>query len=650
QEANVSWKIDGNISKGPSLIQAGRRSNYTFPRNTVGNYSISVEAVNMNGTSAESWNITVHPRFFFKGNRIWDGSKPNEFSLAYTWDPMSFSGFYYDINDDVGDESITINLDSYTDRTIDRDDLVYTTSPQEVSFGYSGFGRYEVIGFMAEKYFAGYTSNSRPPSPSTGFGAISTLAQGQLHKVLVDDDTRRTVSLGSTITLKEGYVLKAIDIDADARTMLISLLKDGNEIDTAALSAGRTYVYTKRVGTVSDLPIIMVRLDSVFSGREMSAAFIRGIFQISENYATVGTGNKFGKMEVQSVSNDKIMMSNDGSISLDKGKNELLMGNLRLKVGDTTDNTLRFYFAVDVTSDMVANLLVIDAPAQAYAGEAIRIKITAGGTPVDAASIEFDSSDIGQTDTNGSFDYDLPRSLKGIHDITATKLGYLKAIKNIEVLEYFERRLSLDIPVTANQFETIKIRVTSNGTALGGATVRYDNTTIGSTDNNGTLNYTLETSGTHSISASRSSYITVVKEIEVRAPYSEYKALDINISPGVVFTNEPVVIRSNITNAGTKKDILPVELIINGTAVDNWSIALDPGEIKEINFTRKEAKAGNYSVEISGQKGSLEVKPGFFTWSLILIVLLITALGALAVYLMTSKNKISIESIRKKLM
>ncbi|MFH1323586.1 MAG: S-layer protein domain-containing protein [Methanobacteriota archaeon] len=939
QEANVSWKIDGNISKGPSLIQATGRSNFTFPRNTVGNYTITVEASNLNGTTPEKWNITVHPRFFFKGNRIWDGSKPNEFSLAYTWDPMSFSGFYYDINDDVGDESITINLDSYSDRTIDRDDLVYTTSPQEVSFGYSGFGSYEVTGFMAEKYFAGYTSNSRPPSPSTSFGRISTLAQGQLHKVLVDDDTRRTVSLGSTITLKEGYVLKAIDIDADARTMLmslfkdgdevekipltagqtyvytrrvgrvsdlplimvrfdsvfsgrevqaaflrgmfqisegyatidtgnkfgkmevssvsgnriemsndasislsqgstqdlmgdikiivadnnavrfalsveksqgfevrssiyreddtievwtpynfgmnigktsigfyydldegvgneelrlieplgglrtikdgnllytaspqevgfghsgfgkyeaigfmadkyfagfssssrppdpttsigrmstlaqgqlhrvlidddarrtislgstltlkegyvlkaididpgartmlISLLKDGNEIDTAALSAGRTYVYTKRVGTVSDLPIIMVRLDSVFSGREMSAAFIRGIFQISENYATVGTGNKFGKMEVQSVSNDKIMMSNDGSISLDKGKNELLMGNLRLKVGDTTDNTLRFYFAVDVTSDMVANLLVIDAPAQAYAGEAIRIKITAGGTPVDAASIEFDSSDIGQTDTNGSFDYDLPRSLKGIHDITATKLGYLKAIKNIEVLEYFERRLSLDIPVTANQFETIKIRVTSNGTALGGATVRYDNTTIGSTDNNGTLNYTLETSGTHSISASRSSYITVVKEIEVRAPYSEYKALDINISPGVVFTNEPVVIRSNITNAGTKKDILPVELIINGTAVDNWSIALDPGEIKEINFTRKEAKAGNYSVEISGQKGSLEVKPGFFTWSLILIVLLITALGALAVYLMTSKNKISIESIRKKLM
>ncbi len=935
QDANVTWKYD-NTSQGPSLIQAGGRSNFTFPRNTVGNYTISVEAGNLNGTSVESWNVTVHPRFFFKGNRIWDGSRPDEFSLTYTWDPMRFSGFYYDINDDVGDESITINLDGYADRTINQDDLVYTTSPQEVSFGYSGFGKYEVIGFMAEKYFAGYSSSTTPPGPSTGFGRISTLAQGQLHKVLVDDDTRRTVSLGttltlkegyvlkavdidpgartmlisllkdgnevektplsagqtyiytrrvgavsdlplimvrfdsvfsgaevqaafirgmfqisegyasvdtgnkfgkmevssvsgnriemrndasislsegstqdlmgdikiivadndavrfalsvektqgfevrssiyreddtieewtpynfgmnigktsigfyydldegigneelrlaepldggrtikngnliytaspqevsfgysgfgkyevigfmadkyfagygsgsqppdpttpigtistlaqgqlhrvlidddtsrtislgSTLTLKEGYVLKAVDIDPGARTMLISLLKDGNEIDTAAVSAGRTYVYTKKVGTVSDLPILMVRLDSVFSGREMSAAFLKGIFQISEVYATVDTGNRFGEMEVQSVGNDKIEMSNDGSISLGKGKNDILMGNLRLKVGDTTDNTLRFYFAVDVTPDMVENLLVIDAPAQANAGEVIEIKVTAGGNPVDGASIELDSSEIGQTDINGSFNYDLPRSLKGIHNITATKLGYIKDIKDIEILEYIERRLSIDSPAMANQFETITIRVTSNGTAISGAAVRYDNTTIGSTDVNGTMNYTLETSGTHTISASRAGYITVVKEIEVRAPYSEYKALDINITPNVIFANQQAIIRSNITNAGTKKDTLPVELIINGTAVDNRSVSLAPGEIKEINFTRKEVKAGNYSVEILGQEGLLQVKEAVFNLNLILIVLIITGLGAIAVYLYTSK--ISLESIRQKL-
>jgi hypothetical protein len=102
------------------------------------------------------------------------------------------------------------------------------------------------------------------------------------------------------------------------------------------------------------------------------------------------------------------------------------------------------------------------------------------------------------------------------------------------------------------------------------------------------------------------------------------------------------MIRSNITNAGTKKDMLPVELIINGTVVDNKSIALMPGEIMEINFTRKEAKAGNYSVEILGQKGSLEVKERSFNLNLILIVLIITGLGGIAIYLLTAKESFSI--------
>ncbi|HEY9206645.1 MAG TPA: S-layer protein domain-containing protein [Candidatus Methanoperedens sp.] len=939
QAANVTWTLNGNISEGPTSVPAGGNSNFTFNSTAKGNYSLSVEANNTNGTSTMLWNITVHPRTFFKGNRIWDGSKPDEFSLTYTWDPMSFSGFYYDINDDVGDESITMTLDSYSDRTINKGKLVYTTTPQEVSFGYSGFGSFEVIGFMAEKYFAGYTASSNPPNPTASIDAKSVLSQGQLHRVLMDDDTKRTISLGGTLTLQEGYVLKAKDIDPGARTMLISLLKDGNEVDTTPLSAGQTYVYTKKVGAVSDLPIIMVRFDSVFSGVEVQAAFLRGVFQISENYDTVNSGNDFGIMEVESVSDtriemsnnadislgagstddlmgdmkiivadnssvvrfalsvektgsfevrssiykesdpidewtpynfglnigktsigfyydldegignenlklarpldgsrtikdgdllytttpqevsfgysgfgsyevigfmadkyfagytassnppnptasidaksvlsqgqlhkvlidddtkrtvslggtlalqegyvlkakdidpgartmlisllkdgvevdstplsagqtyvytkkvgavsdlpiimarfdsvfsgvevqaaflrgvfqisenyaevnsgnsfgmmkvgsvtgDEIEMSNDGSISLGNGNIEELMGNVKLKVGDTTDNSLRFYFAVDVTPEMVANQLVIDAPGQATAGDTIAIKVTAGGDPADGASLAIASSGIGQTGNDGFLNYTLPRNLKGIYNITATKLGYQDAIKSMEVLEYIERRLSIEAPATANQFETITIRVTSNSTAIGSATVVYDNTTVGSTDTNGTLSYTLNASGTHSISASKKGYITVVKEIDVRAPYSEYKALDINITPGSVFTNEEFKVKSNITNAGTKKDTLPVELIINGTAVDNRSVTLVPGEIKEINFTRKETKAGNYTVEILGQKGLLEVKQGPLIWNLILIVAIVTGLGAIAIYFLTTRNKISLESIRKKL-
>ncbi|MDL5501678.1 MAG: hypothetical protein QSU88_00520, partial [Candidatus Methanoperedens sp.] len=182
-----------------------------------------------------------------------------------------------------------------------------------------------------------------------------------------------------------------------------------------------------------------------------------------------------------------------------------------------------------------------------------------------------------------------PRTIKGTYNITATRSGYDNAVRNIEVLEYIEHRLSIDAPVMANQSETITIIVTSNNTNISNATVSFDNTTIGFTNSSGALNYTLNTSGLHNLSASMTGYITVSREINIRAPFSEYKALDINITPSVVFTDDDTVIKSNITNAGTKKDTLPVELIINGTAVDNRSVTLAPGEIKEINFTRKEA-------------------------------------------------------------
>ncbi|SNQ59889.1 S-layer protein domain-containing protein [Candidatus Methanoperedens nitratireducens] len=566
------------------------------------------------------------------------------------WTPYNFGlnigktsiGFYYSLDDGIGNESLRL-ASAISSRTIADQGLVYTTTPQDVSFERSEFGSYQVIGFRAEKYFAGYKNTIANTRPSVNFADKNALGQGQLHKVLTDDNDQRTISVGSTLTLKEGYVLKATDIDTTARIMLISLLKDGSEVDTTPLSAGETYVYTKKVGAVSDLPIIMARFDNVFSGREVQAAFLKGIFQISETPTTLKTGDKFGRMEVTSVGKDIIEMKNDGSISLSQNSVETLMGSVKLKVADNSDK-LRFYFAVDVTPDMVANQLVIDAPSKITAGDVAIVKVTAGGAGVDGASVVLDSTDMGTTDSTGSVNYTLPKTLKGMYNITATKLGYQGATKSIEILQYVEYRLSMDAPAKVNQFETIPVKITYNGTAIPGATVMFDNTTIGTTDTNGVLNYKFDTSGMHTLTASKSGYITIAREIEVRAPYSEYRALDINITPNSTFTNREVLIRSNITNAGTKGDTLPVELKVNNSVVDNRTITLAPGEKQEINFTLKEDKPGNYTVEILGQKGILEVKEAPLNY--LLIGGIITGLGAIIIYVLTAKGKISIEAIR----
>ncbi len=578
------------------------------------------------------------------------------------WTPYNFGmnigqtsvGFYYDLDDGVGNESMRID-ETVSGKKINDGKLVYMTTPQEVSFVYSGFGKFQVIGFMAEKYFAGYTANTVPPNPrpEITFAGKSVIASGQLHKVLIDDDSKKTISVGSTLTLQEGYVLKATDIDMSARTMLISLLKDGNEIDSTPLSAGETYVYAKKVGSVSDLPLIMARFDSVFSGKEVQAAFLKGLFQISETATNVKSGDKFGKMEVTGISGNSIEMANDGNLGLDRNKNEDLMGKIKLRVADS--ESLRFYFAVDVTQEMIANQLVIDAPAKVMAGDNITIMVKAGGSPVDNASISLDS-DIGNTNKNGILNYTLPKTLQGKYNITATKLGYQKQVKPIEIEKYIDLRLSLDVPAKAPQFDPLTIKVTYNNSATSGASVNFDNQSIGTTDSNGILTYAPQVSGTHTITASKSGYITVTRDIELIVPYSEFKALDINITPSVATPGMDLLIKANITNSGTKGDTLPVDLIINGTAVKNTSLSLDRGATKEINFTGnlkrwmpEEVKPGNYTVEILGQTQLLEVKEEPLSWVLIGgIVVIVTAIAGGVIYVLTSKNMLNIEALKSK--
>ncbi|HNQ55161.1 MAG TPA: S-layer protein domain-containing protein, partial [Methanothrix sp.] len=109
-------------------------------------------------------------------NRIWREGDPTD----YTWDWKSFSGFFYDMENDVGTETLSVNLDN--GRTIEDGNLVYSTEPKILDFEFGEWGEYEVIGFMAEKYFAGYLDSEIIDD------GYSFLDEGQLRQVLVDSD------------------------------------------------------------------------------------------------------------------------------------------------------------------------------------------------------------------------------------------------------------------------------------------------------------------------------------------------------------------------------------------------------------------------------------------------------------------------------
>lgn len=117
-------------------------------------------------------------------------------------------------------------------------------------------------------------------------------------------------------------------------------------------------------------------------------------------------------------------------VTPDRNTEDVLMGNIKLKVADS--DTLRFYFAVDVTEEMIADQLVIDVPQKAMAGDNIKIKVTAGSAGIGNATINI-SNDTSITDKNGILNYTLPRNLNGTYFISASKTGFVKATKNIEI-------------------------------------------------------------------------------------------------------------------------------------------------------------------------------------------------------------------------
>ena len=252
-----------------------------------------------------------------------------------TWTPFNFEGFYYNIDEGIGTEELKVEQLDGSD--IPSDKLVYQSSPQAVKFEHSNWGNFTVVGFMADKYFAGYPDGA----VNGAVDRVSLLSNNILSKVLTDSDDKESMSSGSALALENGYSLSIKEVDVNGNSVWVQLEKDGKVVDDGFVSAGQDYVYKTDVGKATDIPLIIVHFGTVFSGTETSAVFVQGIFQISDDYTEINDGDTFGKMEVSSVSESGITMKNSDDIGLDKGETTEIMNNVSFKTAD--DSTLRFY-------------------------------------------------------------------------------------------------------------------------------------------------------------------------------------------------------------------------------------------------------------------------------------------------------------------
>jgi S-layer protein (TIGR01567 family) len=570
-------------------------------------------------------------------------SKVNEFN----WNPYNFEGFYYDINDDIGTENLTVKL---TGSRIEEGDLTYETDPQPVKFSFDPWGRYDVIGFMADKYFAGYNENTEFTD------AASIINEGQLRKILLDSDNDRTISTGSVLPLEEGYELRINQVDVNGNKVFLSLAKDGEEVDSKVVTPSSdptdkaaNYLYKIDIGSEQDVPIIAAHVQSVFRGTEADLATIDGLFQVSDTAQSVEEGEIHGKMKVESLSDEGVLMKNDGSISLGQGKLVEIMDNLKFRVADNSNRNF-----APVSEKATGGRPISINFSEAVVDLPVKITVRTDSTPLSGAQVSVAGSNIGTTDAAGSISY-TPTKVGSI-EVTAKKSGYGDARNNMQVVssaaaariaeinETFANVLAVSAPAEAQKGESFLITVTGgiNQTPVEGANISFDNESIGNTSAQGTLTYSASLTGEHTIGAEMESYESATRTITVLSPIA-IQSLDV---PESANAGQSVKITASIQNTGTEPDTRTLALKVNDNVTMERDVTLEPGENATETFSYTPRDPGTYRISLDGQSKTVNVEKAQSNAALIaLILILLIAIGA-GVYLYKTGE---LENLRRRL-
>lgn len=309
-----------------------------------------------------------------------------EAGSTYHWGPKvansEFYGFYYDIDDDFGTESIilTISDGNVLDGNNRPAGVQYTTEKQMKQFKQVDWKYYESIGFLGELYFSGYIEGQSADDESylaSRSEKKNLLSSDHITRVLMDDDTERTIASGSIIDLEEDYELKVSSIDVEGKRVDLELIKDGATVDSKVISPDienslvedKTYYYIIDHGSLRGLATIAVHFKNAFHGPDRDLATVDGIFQISENPESVKSGMKIDRMTISEVDSTYgiITLENlEDTITINRGMDEPLMKGIHIRsedekiAGDTSPFRFFVYKKVSDSGSYLINGRVED--------------------------------------------------------------------------------------------------------------------------------------------------------------------------------------------------------------------------------------------------------------------------------------------------
>lgn len=252
------------------------------------------------------------------------------------WKAEDFGWFYYDLDEGVGGEQLQIETD---DLHIEIGDIVYSSRTWSDEFEFDPWGSYSSISLFGKRYFAGY--------PESSFSeAVSSIEDGELREILLDDNGMHVLKPESPFFLEDGYKLEIQDVSKEGEEVSLILLKDEKPVDAAVINVGDTYVYD--VGH-NDLPIVLVHIASALRGRDYSVVDVDGIFQLRDLASIDLTlGERLEKMEVMELSETEIELSNYDDFALHRDSIIRLVDGLMLRI---MDQDFLVYYPIGESSD-----------------------------------------------------------------------------------------------------------------------------------------------------------------------------------------------------------------------------------------------------------------------------------------------------------
>jgi S-layer protein (TIGR01567 family) len=364
------FKVVAIDTAGGSLVLRNTDTTISLSRDTtvnlLGNLSFRVADSDVLRFMPVVVTVFTQPGAYETRGTIW-----SEFPIAgsiggtgktETWDAYNFAGFYYDLDDNLGSESLQIlqtNL-AANQRTIDTSNLIYTTMGQPKALKVlengktdssntngldnfdtmsSVFGNYLVVGWQAQQYVG---IKNLP----------NKLAQLIIEQQNATSD-KKTLTVQDTWDIGGGWTLQAQSIDAKAspRQAWLVLSKDGVKKDDKIVYQGQVYTYTENsIGGESDVPVFVTYVDSVFAGTTSDMVQLRYTWAIGTSITEIKGGDTYGVFKVQSIGGPGqpiILMNDNSSVILSRDATVNLMGEMDFRVADS--DVLRFMPVVEFT-------------------------------------------------------------------------------------------------------------------------------------------------------------------------------------------------------------------------------------------------------------------------------------------------------------